>query len=483
MLVRLVIDPLRVWGWHARLIAALSADGHRVEIAHAPESARRARPAGYGLLAALERIIARGPDLTYAAILTPGDLAAPSVALDAPCDLRLDLTGVAGLRAGHDLALTWDGGGEDAALLALCARDVPTLALRAAGGFVLKRARPGVERPQALTRALEHVFARAVTLGRAAPRLFAAGARDSSPLALAQGSSSFLVGAATLTARHVAERLAALLATAPRWRSGYRFVADDRVIDTLRWPAGAYAAIPDDGRRFYADPFPFTHEGVRHIFLEDYPYATGKGVISHVAIDADGSCSAPRPALEASCHLSWPMIFARDGAIWMIPETSGARRIDLYRADPFPDRWVLERTLVDDVIASDMALTEHGGRLWLLGALAEEGGSTWDGLAAFSAPHLMAEWAPHPANPLLIDAGAARPAGLTARTAAGLVRPVQDCRERYGGAMALARIDRLDETGFAQTILARLAPDPHPNAVAAHTLNAADGLETIDWME
>jgi hypothetical protein len=166
----------------------------------------------------------------------------------------------------------------------------------------------------------------------------------------------------------------------------------------------------------------------------------------------------------------------------MIPETSKARTIELYRADPFPDRWVYERTLVENVIASDMTLLEHDGKLWLLGTLAEEGGSTWDGLCGFFADDLMGEWHGHPMNPLLIDASCARPAGMMTRTAAGLLRPVQDCRGRYGAALALARIDRLDQEGFAQTVMSRLPPDPRWGAVGAHTLNESGGVEAVDWI-
>jgi hypothetical protein len=188
----------------------------------------------------------------------------------------------------------------------------------------------------------------------------------------------------------------------------------------------------------------------------------------------------PRPVLETAVHLSYPGVFARDGAIWMIPETSGRRTIELYRADPFPDRWVLDHVLVDNVSAGDATLFERDGQLYLFASTNDDGGSTWDQLSLFQAPSLHGSWTAHPGNPQLIDAGAARPAGFVFERNGSAIRPAQDCRAGYGAGLTFCRIDRLDPEGFAQTIAGRLAPDPRWRASGAHTLNAGAGFEVID---
>jgi hypothetical protein len=71
---------------------------------------------------------------------------------------------------------------------------------------------------------------------------------------------------------------------------------------------------------------------------------------------------------------------------------------------------------------------------------------------------------------------------MVATTQRGLVRPAQDCRRGYGRALALARIDRLDEEGYHQTVVASLPPDERWGADGVHTLNEAGGLEAIDWL-
>ena len=61
-----------------------------------------------------------------------------------------------------------------------------------------------------------------------------------------------------------------------------------------------------------------------------------------------------------------------------------------------------------------------------------------------------------------------------------LWRVAQDCRLRYGDALALCRIDALTHEKFAQTVVTRLGP-PDNKATGIHTLNRAAGIEAIDW--
>jgi hypothetical protein len=81
---------------------------------------------------------------------------------------------------------------------------------------------------------------------------------------------------------------------------------------------------------------------------------------------------------------------------------------------------------------------------------------------------------------VLIDAGAARPAGNMFRHDGAWIRPAQDCRSGYGEGIALCRIDRLDREGFAQTVLRRLASPRAWSLPGLHTLNRDGPIETID---
>jgi hypothetical protein len=50
----------------------------------------------------------------------------------------------------------------------------------------------------------------------------------------------------------------------------------------------------------------------------------------------------PFAVLERSYHLSYPFIFRWGSDIFMIPETSDNRTVEVYRAVEFPGKWELE---------------------------------------------------------------------------------------------------------------------------------------------
>ncbi len=245
--------------------------------------------------------------------------------------------------------------------------------------------------------------------------------------------------------------------------------------------------LPDDGRRFYADPFPLAVDGTTHVFVEEFPHATGKAIISAVRFGPDGPEGPPVPVLEEPHHLSYPFVFARAGSVWMVPESSAAGTVDLYRATRYPGGWVKEATLLSGVVASDATLLEHGGRWWMFATVRDApvgappgSGCHHDALYLWSAPDFRGPYAPHPANPVLVDPSFARPAGRIVARDGVLIRPVQDCAHGYGRALSLARIDRLDPEGFAQTILDRIEPGPAWPGSCLHTLNTGGGIECID---
>ncbi|GAC1331544.1 MAG: hypothetical protein NVSMB26_10050 [Beijerinckiaceae bacterium] len=303
---------------------------------------------------------------------------------------------------------------------------------------------------------------------------------ESVPPSSARPPAAPLSFAAKNLTSKITSRLTRLATRPDHWSIAFRALNDDAVMKTGTWPGRAWTRLADDGRRFYADPFPLVENGRTYVFCEEFPYATHKGIISVFEIGSGGAPSQPRPVLERPYHLSYPFVFRRGPATFMIPETGAAGRIELYRADPFPDRWAFERVLVDNVVASDATLVTWEGREWLFASIAGDGASTWDALGLFHAADLFGTWEAHPLNPVLIDAGAARPAGAMVVRDGRLRRVAQDCRARYGGGLVLADVQRLDLDNYAQSVRAVLAPPPGMRAQGTHTLNTAGGIEAID---
>ena len=231
----------------------------------------------------------------------------------------------------------------------------------------------------------------------------------------------------------------------------------------------------------YADPFLFEHEGRHHLFCEEVPLGMKRGVISHTELRLDGiPADPPTPVLRARCHLSYPFLFAHEGEVFMIPESSAARRIELHRAVAFPHTWERAAVLLYDVSAVDTTILAHDGRLWLFACVAAAGASSADELHVFWAEAPRGPWHPHARNPVASDVRCARPAGAIQRWGARIVRPGQDCSRRYGGAISFREIDVLSPTAYAEHEIDRLEPGTLGDARATHTYAADGRFEAID---
>ena len=238
----------------------------------------------------------------------------------------------------------------------------------------------------------------------------------------------------------------------------------------VRWKLG----------HLYADPFLFEHDGRHHLFCEEVERGARRGVISHTELRADGRpADAPARVLEQPYHLSYPFVFAHDGELFMIPETSAVARVELYRAVDFPYRWRREAILLDGLDAVDSTILLQEDRLWLFAGVAPENASSLDELHLFWAGSPSGPWQPHARNPVVSDVRCARPAGAIQRWGSRLVRPGQDGSRRYGGAISFREIDVLSPTEFAEHEIARLEP-ADVGARACHTYAADGRFEAID---
>ncbi|MGC0274549.1 glucosamine inositolphosphorylceramide transferase family protein [Pseudactinotalea sp. Z1739] len=367
--------------------------------------------------------------------------------------------------------------GEQALVDAVRSGRLPQVSVTDGAGAVRASGRPGSEQPGLLTTALADVTTGVVTLveGAVIGRPFTAptsdGTEATSPAPFGTLARRRIAGAAIRQAYRRLYR-------APHWRVGWRRVHGPGVVDLGELPSG-WREVPDDGYHFYADPFLFEHEGTTFMFVEDFDHRVGKGVISVSEWGEDGPVGTPRPVLRHEVHLSYPFVLDHDGKVWMIPETSGAGTVELYRATRFPDEWELEKVLIEGLEVSDATPFRRDGRWWLAGTV-RTGGSFSDSLHLWSAPDLLGPWTPHRANPVLIDIASARPAGRVVERDGRLLRPVQDGRDGYGAALAIAEVTRLDDDGFDQRVIAHLTPGTAWPGRYLHTLNSCGDLEILD---
>lgn len=489
MKILLRLDSAALRHWHLDLLNRLNASPAGEAFAELDEGAIPGRP-GFPILLQGERWL-HGLAGEGAFARVPVDaIAAYRKPFGGIPDVVIDLGSRGGRASGSPAAaagwtILFNGQpGEDALIDLLVAGQVPHARIVSAGEVVAE-GRLGTEHGGVLLLTVSDVLSRLVTL------IVAATTGASRTVPALPGDTpeprAAVAGTGTLTKSLIREVIGAAASrayracyNAPHWRVGWRRLGGPDLFDLKAHPESGWISLPDDGERFYADPFPILRQGKLTLFVEDFVHKAGKGIISAVEFGPDGPLGTPVPVLEQPGHLSYPFVFERDGEVWMVPENWQSGRVDLYRATAFPGGWVRETTLLDDIVASDATLIEHQGQWWLFATVRDGGGAFSDALHLWVAPDFRGPFTPHPRNPVLIDIASARPAGRMIARDGALLRPVQDCRRGYGKALGLARVTRLDMDGYEQSVDAIIGAGPLWPGRRLHTLNSADGFEFID---
>ena len=298
-------------------------------------------------------------------------------------------------------------------------------------------------------------------------------------------------------ARHAAARAGELALYATRNLKRRARASLERRISTEQWilmfrlapelctdPAQFTKIVPPKDC-YWADPHLVQRDGRFYAFVEEYPYATGRGRIAVLPIESDGTWSETIPVLERDYHLSYPFVFEDAGELYMVPESSENRTVDLYRCVDFPARWEHVETLLSGVPATDTTLLHAAGRWWLFTNLIEfDGESFSEELYIFYSDSLVGgSWKPHRRNPVVSDARRSRPAGAMIERDGRVLRPAQDCSVRYGYGIRLQQIETLSETDYRETEVARIEPVWDRRIVATHTLAHVPGMTMIDALQ
>jgi hypothetical protein len=262
-----------------------------------------------------------------------------------------------------------------------------------------------------------------------------------------------------------------------QWRIGIRARKADRAWegawDRWRWikaPAGHY----------YADPMIWEEAGRTYLFIEDYIEAENRGVIAVSEIDSNGSVGPFERALEQPYHLSFPHLFARDGVVFMLPETKANGRVEIFRSARFPFEWRSERVLLN-APGSDSVLHRHtDNREYLFTSIAHRPGAQ-AALCLFHADTLWSNWELHPASPMSVDVRVSRNGGpIIIDPELGPIRVSQDNSIIYGRQMHFHRISRLSTSSYTESMVGTRSPDTIPRALGTHTYSSTARFEATD---
>jgi hypothetical protein len=243
--------------------------------------------------------------------------------------------------------------------------------------------------------------------------------------------------------------------------------------------------LPDPGSwRYLADPFAVARGDAIHVFVEAFDYRTKHAVIEQHEFGPGLVWRQKSVALARPFHLSYPYLIEDGGEIFMIPESSRAGEIALYRAKKFPDEWVRETALLPGVAGAEASVIRHEGRWWMFYTVAGAKARDQRELHLAHAEKLTGPWRHHSLNPVLNDRSGARPGGTPFVAENGdVILPVQDCSHTYGGAIRFLRFKTLAPEQIAfEHLGSKLTGDlvSATHTEGFHTLSGCGQLTMID---
>lgn len=239
-------------------------------------------------------------------------------------------------------------------------------------------------------------------------------------------------------------------------------------------------AVP--GNAYYADPFLWASGGEMFCFFEVYDYDTGHGHLSAGKV-VNGRLTDVRQIINCDYHMSFPFLFEQDGELFMLPETCGANRIEIWKCAEFPYEWERHRTVLDDVVAADSSIVEIDKEWWLFTNISTDVfGEMNSELHVYKiSDPLMSTLEPHPLNPVVFDARTARNGGRVFEQNGNLYRATQrNSHGLYGYGLNLMRIDHISMTKYEETLVRRIDGNFRNGVIGCHHLDSRDGLTIID---
>ena len=245
---------------------------------------------------------------------------------------------------------------------------------------------------------------------------------------------------------------------------------------------GRSARIRAPQGRFWADPFIVERQDGMYIFLEEYKFKSKRGEIGVIKVE-DTKTSSCRIVISAEYHFSFPYIFKYEDQLFMCPETSQNRSVELWKCEKFPDAWKKDKVLLANVSAADTVIFEHSNKWWLFTNIdrSEHGDHCYELWAFYSDHPIDGPWLPHRRNPLVVDTRCARNAGKVRwYDGVGLVRFSQINIGRYGSGIDIRRITRLDEECYSEESVRRLCPIWDSDLTGLHHCDMSENYVVVD---
>ncbi|MBP1967067.1 glucosamine inositolphosphorylceramide transferase family protein [Paenibacillus aceris] len=212
----------------------------------------------------------------------------------------------------------------------------------------------------------------------------------------------------------------------------------------LEKPTLQASDVTDVPAEFVADPFIIQHDSEYFLFFEVLNKASGRGEIG-LATSADGhKWDYQCLVLRERYHLSYPQVFKYMGDYFMLPETSEANRVILYRSRRFPFEWEVACELFSGRFL-DPSIVNHNDKWWVFTGTRE------GNFHLFYSEKLEGPWIEHHQSPIISNnMRITRPGGRVVVSDGNIYRYTQSVYPHYGNSVSVFKINKLSEIDYEE---------------------------------
>lgn len=237
---------------------------------------------------------------------------------------------------------------------------------------------------------------------------------------------------------------------------------------TIHWMKNPYK------NRWFADPFILDYsENEITVLVEEYYDPIQRGRISKLTVDRKSyQLKNVDVVLELPTHLSFPIIKRSGDDIYIYPENGASNNLVLYKYNPNTNTCKTEKILAKGYLADAVITDLFGEELLFATVVPNHNGK--DLMIYKEKGKIYQE-----VNKVHFESNISRNAGDWFTLNNKVYRPCQDCNERYGEAVIIQEVSKVDDTLSFKKVN-RICSTHHSYKLGCHTLNHYKGLIVID---
>jgi hypothetical protein len=196
-----------------------------------------------------------------------------------------------------------------------------------------------------------------------------------------------------------------------------------------------------------ADPFPLKIGSKIFLFFEEINLITRKGSIRFGEL-SNFKLIKIKTLLKDRSHYSFPFIFTHGGNIYLIPETSEKKTIELYEFKQSRGELVKIKNLINGIDAADTVLLKKDDLFWLFTSCVSALNGKHENLEIYyTKDFLTKKFIKHIQNPIYENNKLSRSGGAIIQNE---YRISQDCTKMYGEKIIVSTIKRLNQNQFEE---------------------------------